>query len=173
MGAPDIRPEQSTRMPVIKNIAQANRPPQQIVNRVSDERGRNNRLDQIRMQRNLPAGPIESMTRTGQTNDRKIEVLQSPKSEPARGAQVPPVRNPNAITGPQESREERATSRLDELRRNTPPQNIVKETTSQQAAPVRSSIVPERKIEASERKIEVQGKTSCKSLPMSNRQGPI
>ena len=138
MGAPDIRPEQSTRMPVIKHIAQANRPPQQIVNRVSDERGRNNRLDQVREQRNLPAVPIESMTRTGQTNDRKIEVLQSPKSEPARVAQVPPVRNPNVITGPQVSREERATNRLDELRRNTPPQNIAKETASQQAAPVRS-----------------------------------
>ena len=105
MGAPDIRPEKSTRMPVIKNIAQSKRPPQQIVNRVSDERGRNNRLDQVRVQRNLPAVPIESMTRTRQTNDRKIEVLQSPKSEPVRGAQVPSVRNPNAIMGPQASRE--------------------------------------------------------------------
>ena len=104
------------------------------------------------------------MTRTRQTNDRKIEVLQSPKSEPARGAHVPPVRNPNVITGPQVSREERATSRLDELRRNTPPQNIAKETTSQQAAPVRSSILPERKIDAPERKIEVQGRTPAISV---------
>ena len=88
MGAPDIRPEQSTHMPVIKNITQANRPPQQIVNRVSDERGRNNRLDQIRMQRNLPAGPTGNMTRTGQTNDRKIEVPQSPKNARKRSRRL-------------------------------------------------------------------------------------
>jgi hypothetical protein len=77
---------------------------------------------------------------------------------------VPPVRNPNAIMGPQVSRGERTTSRADELRRNTPPQNIVKETTPQQAAPVRSSILSERKIDAPERKIEVQGKTPAISV---------
>ena len=44
MGAPDIRPERPAFMPVIKDIPQAKRPPQKIVNRVSDERKRNNRF---------------------------------------------------------------------------------------------------------------------------------
>jgi hypothetical protein len=44
------------------------------------------------------------------------------------------------------------------LRRNTPPQNIVKETAPQQAASVRPTTIPEKKIEAPERKIEVQGR---------------
>ena len=104
MGAPDIRPERSARMPVIKNIAPANRPPQQIINRVSDERGRNNRFDQNRIQRNLPAGPTGKTTRTGQTIDRKITALQSLQNAPvlqnvpARVEQVPAVINPNIIT---------------------------------------------------------------------------
>jgi hypothetical protein len=146
MGAPDIRPERSALTPVIKNITQANRPPQQIVNRVSDERRRNNRLEQTRMQGNLPAGPIVNTPRTGQTNDRKIEVPQSSFNGPARVDQAPPVRNPNVIMGPQESREERSTRRLSELRRNAPPQNIVKEAVPQQAAPIRSTTIPEKKI---------------------------
>ena len=171
MGAPDIRPEQSTLMPVIKNIAQANRPPQQIVNRVSDERGRNNRLDQIQTQRNLPAGPTGSTTRTGQTNDRKIKVPQSSLSVPARVEQAPPVRNPNVITGPQESREERMTRRLDELKRNTPPQNNLKGTTLNR--PLLS--VHNRtgkKLAVSEERSKFK-ENLLKSLPMSNQQGPI
>jgi hypothetical protein len=164
MGAPDIRPERSTRMPVIKNIVQSNRPPQQIVNRVSDERERNSRFRQNQIQRNLPAGPTGSMARTGQTIDRKITAPQSLqnapalKNVPARVEQAPAVRNPNVITGPQESREERTTRRLGELRSNTPPQNNIKGTGPQQAAPVRSATAPERKIEVPDRKIEVQGK---------------
>ena len=164
MGAPDIRPERSTRMPVIKNIAPANRPPQQIVNHVSDERGRNNRFGQNQIQRNLPAGPTGNTTRTGQTIDRKITVPQSLQNAPAlqnvpaRVEQTPAVRNPNVITTPQESREERATRRLGELRNNTPTQNNIKGTGPQQAAPIRPAVVPERKIEASQRKTEVQGK---------------
>jgi hypothetical protein len=169
MGAPDIKPERSTRMPVIKNIAQSNRPPQQIVNRVSDERGRNNRFGQIQTQRNLPAGPIGSTTRTGQTNDRKIEVPQSLQNAPVLQSvpakvEAPAVRNPTVTTGPQESREERATRRLEELRRNTPTQNIVKETTPQRVAPARAAIVPEKKIEAPQRKMEVQGRNPAISV---------
>ena len=164
MGAPDIRPERSTRMPVIKNIAPANRPPQQIVNHVSDERGRNNRFGQNQIQRNLPAGPTGNTTRTGQTIDRKITVPQSLQNAPAlqnvpaRVEQTPAARNPNTITTSQESREEKATRRLSELRNNTPIQNNIKGTGPQQAAPIRPAVVPERKIEASQRKTEVQGK---------------
>jgi hypothetical protein len=146
MGAPDIRPERSALMPVMKNIPQANRPPQQIINRVSDERRRNNRFEQTRTQANLPAGPTVNTPRIGQTKDRKIEVPQSSFNGPARVDQAPPVRNPNVITGPQESREERATKRLGELRKNAPPQNIVKEAVPQQAAPIRSTTIPEKKI---------------------------
>jgi hypothetical protein len=156
MGAPDIRPERTALMPVIKNITQGNRPPQQIVNRLSDERRRNNRFEQTRTQANLPAGPTVSMPRTGQANDRKIAVPQSPNNTVLRVEQAPPVRNPNVITGPQKPREEQVTRRLGELRRNAPPQNIVKETAPQQAAPIRSIIAPKGKIEVPERKIEVQ-----------------
>jgi hypothetical protein len=95
------------------------------------------------------------MPQTGQTNNRKIEVPQSSFNRPAKVDQVPPVRNPNVITGPQESREERSTRRLGELRKNAPPQNIVKEAVPQQAAPVRPAIVLERKIEIQRKVPEV------------------
>jgi hypothetical protein len=90
MGAPDIKPERSTFMPVMKQIPQANRPPQKIVNRIADERGKNNRPDQLRTERNLPAGPKGSITRNGQTNGRIIELPQSPDNGSQRPNIMPP-----------------------------------------------------------------------------------
>lgn len=170
MAAPDVRPERPAFMPVIKDIPLAKRPPQKIINRVSDERKRNNRAAQIRMRGNIPAGPTGIITpRTGQTNDRKFEPPQLPNNTTLKAKQPPLMNNPNVITGPQGSREERATRRLDELRRNGPPQNNMKELVPQRAAPVRPTILPERKIETPDKKIEVQGRVPKISV---NEQPP-
>jgi hypothetical protein len=159
MGAPDIRPERSSFLPIMKQIPQENRPPQQIVNRVADVSNKNIRSDQIRTQGSLPSGTTGIITRNGQANERKIEVPQSPKSTSVKVEQVPLVKNPNVATGPQESNGEQAARRLGELKNNTTPQNNIKKTPPQQPAPIRSTIVPDKTVEAPERKIEVQEKT--------------
>jgi hypothetical protein len=163
MGAPDIRPERSSFMPVVKQIPQANRPPQQIVNRVGETR-RNNRPDHIQTQGNLSVAPTENMTRTGQTIDRKIEAPQRSNNAASKIEQSSEPKNRTVITGPQELNRERATRRLDELRSNAAPRSNIKGTIPQRGAPVGSAIVPERKIEVPEKKVEAQGKAPVISV---------
>ena len=157
MAAPNTRPERPAFMPVIKDIPQTKRPPQKIINRVADERKINNRPEQIRTRGNIPAGPTGIMTpRTGQINDTKIEPPQTPNNTSIKSKQAPLLKNQNVITGPQESREEKTTRRLGELRRNGPPENILKETVPRQSVPGQITNIPEKKIEIPERKIEVR-----------------
>ena len=56
---------------------------------------------------------------------------------------------------PQETRAVRGPVTLNNARENNFPRNIINETTSQQAAPARASIVSDKKLEAPETKIEV------------------
>jgi hypothetical protein len=165
MGAPDIRPERSSFMPVVKEIPQINRPPQQIVNRAIDERGKNTRLTHIQAQGSLPAGPTGNIARTGHAIDKKIERPQSSNNTIPGAEQVPAMKNRTATTGPRELSQERAAKKPDELTNNTIPQNNnIKALFPQQAVPARSAIVPERRIEAPERKVEVQGKAPMISV---------
>lgn len=157
MGAPDIRPERSSFMPVVKQIPQVNRPPQRIVNRV-DEKRRDNRPGHIQTQGNLPVGPTENITRSGQTIDRKSDASQISDNTAPRAEQASAVKNRTITTGSQELSRERATRRLDELRSNETPRSNIKGTIPQQVAPVRSAIVPEKKVEVPERKVEAQRK---------------
>ncbi len=69
----------------------------------------------------------------------------------------------------QEPREVRGPVTLNNARENISPRNIINETTSQQAAPVRASIVSDKKLEAPEKKIEVLKKTL--EVPANEQRG--
>lgn len=133
MAAPDIKPQRPAFMPIVKDIPQAKRPPQNIVNRVLEEKKKTNRFEQPQRRGNVPAVPMGSTPWIGQTDDRKLAV---PKSQ-----------NDTEVRGP------------GEIKKNIPPQNTIKKIGPQQTNPVRPAIIPEKKIETPEKKITDQEKS--------------
>ncbi|OPY71721.1 MAG: FecR protein [Syntrophorhabdus sp. PtaU1.Bin058] len=75
-GAPDIRPEKATYMPVVKDIPQAKRPPSRIADQGPKTFRKDNPVTQISNRTNTAAKPSVAESRIGQMNGKKVDAPQ-------------------------------------------------------------------------------------------------
>ncbi|MDD5245176.1 MAG: FecR domain-containing protein [Syntrophorhabdaceae bacterium] len=128
MGAPEIKPEKATFMPVIKDIPQANRPPSRIANQEMKTFRKDNPATQIRNRTNTTAKPSGTASQIGQMNGKKVDAPQQKNNIPSGMRQERPATGNQPMQRISQVTPEERTRRLAELRNRKQVRNTVKET---------------------------------------------
>lgn len=140
MGAPDIKPEKATYMPVIKDIPQAKRPPSRIADQGPKTFKKDNPVTQISNRMNTAAKPSVTESRTGQMNTKKVDAPQQKNNIPSGMRQERPATGNQAVQRISQVTPEERTRRLAELRNNNQVRNTVKETPPMTGQPASARI---------------------------------
>jgi len=142
MAPPDMRPERSAFMPVIKDIPQAKKPPQQIVNRTSGPRRINENLGPVHVQGNNTSATPIGRDGMGPIDNNKTGTSRTSNGTSADIQQTPPARK--QVFVPQEPIEEKIIRQPVEVKRNNPQENIVKDTTPRHPVQIPITNVPDK-----------------------------
>jgi hypothetical protein len=126
MGAPEIKPEKATYMPVIKDIPQAKRPPSKIADQKLKTFRKDNPVTQIQNRTNTAAKPSGTVSRTGQMNGKKVDAPQQKNNTPSEMRQERPATGNRAVQRISQVTSEERSRRLAELRNGNQVRNTAK-----------------------------------------------
>lgn len=157
MSPPDMKPERTAIMPVMKDIPRTKKPPQQVIDRTSGPRGMNNDLEPVRIQKNVPSLTSTRKDGRGQINNSKGKVSQTPLGPWGGIPQTPSAGSDRLISSQEPKKENRP--------RNITPSVNARPLSAAKSANRTATASPQPQVQVPERGDKAAG---YRSIPSQN-----